>query len=60
MKTKNALAGLLGLFGSLAAFPDFFAAAAPPPLAGFLFTESLMNQNRKQHEHKITKRQPKT
>jgi hypothetical protein len=55
MKTKNALAGLLGLFGSLAAFPDFFAAAAPP-LVGFLFTESLNNHVRKRHErnHKTT------
>jgi hypothetical protein len=56
MKTKNALAGLLGLFGSLAAFPDFFAAAAAPPLVGFLFTESLNNHVRKRHErnHKTT------
>jgi hypothetical protein len=43
------------LFGSLAAFPDFFAAAAPP-LVGFLFTESLNNHVRKRHErnHKTT------
>jgi hypothetical protein len=56
MKTKNALAGLLGLFGSLAAFPDFFAAAAAAPLVGFLFTESLNNHVRKRHErnHKTT------
>ena len=37
MKTKKALAGLLGLFGSLAAFADF----RPPFGVGFLFTESL-------------------
>ena len=62
MKTKNALAGLLGLFGSLAAFPDFRAAAAPPPLAGFLFTESLINHSTKRHEynHKTTKKNLKT
>lgn len=39
MKTKKALAGLFGLFGSLAA-----ALLRPAPLAGFLVTESLSPQ----------------
>lgn len=37
MKTKKALAGLLGLLGSLAA-----ALLRPAALAGFLATESLI------------------
>ena len=63
MKTKNALAGLLGLFGSLAAFPDFRAAAAPPPpLVGFLVTESLINHitKRQDFNHKTTAKNLKT
>ena len=47
MKTKKALEGLLGLFGSL-------AAAAPAALlafAGFLFTASLSTH--KQHDLKF-------
>jgi len=40
MKTKKALAGLLGLLGSLAA-----ALLRPAALAGFLATESLINKS---------------
>lgn len=45
MKTKKALEGLLGLFGSLA------AAAALLAFAGFLFTASLSTH--KQHDLKF-------
>lgn len=43
MKTKKALAGLFGLFGSLAAFPDLLP---PPFVVGFLFTESLSTNHK--------------
>ena len=51
MKTKKALAGLFGLFGSLASFPDFL----PPFVVGFLFTESLSTNNKIKSDKKKRK-----
>lgn len=50
MKTKKALAGLLGLLGSLAAFLPL------PTLVGFLFTASLQDITKQIKKKKSNKK----